>query len=133
MKLGYFVDTSVWIPYCREAGSKHGDLIDALIDEGRVFINGSVLAELLLGARSQAELDDLASAQAGLTFVPGDRASAEAAGRNGAALKKKGVSVPLSDIIIASDCIGHGLVLIEQHRHYGTIAAHLPLKRQGRT
>jgi hypothetical protein len=40
------------------------------------------------------------------------------------------LSVPLSDIIIATDCIDLGLVLIDSDRHYGAIAAHLPLKRQ---
>lgn len=132
MKADYFVDTSVWIPYFREAGSEHGDLIDGLIDEGRIHINGTVFAELLTGARSPAELDRLAEALAGLRFVPVDRASSESAGRNGFALKKKGVSVPLSDLVIATDCISHGLVLIEADRHFEAIAAHLPLKRHPR-
>jgi hypothetical protein len=129
MKPEYFVDTSVWIPYFRETGSEFGDLIDALIDENRVHINGVVLAELLMGARSPAELDRLSSALAGLKFVPGDRASFQSAGRNGFTLKRKGISVPLSDVIIAADCIEHRLVLIESDRHFVTIAAHLPLKR----
>jgi len=129
VKPEYFVDTSVWIPYFREGESEHGDFIDELIDDGRVHINGIVLAELLTGARNPAELDRLASALAGLKLVPSDRASSESAGRSGFALKKKGVSVPLSDIIIATDCIDHGLVLIESDRHYAVIAAHLPLKR----
>ena len=129
MKPEYFIDTSVWIPYFRDGGSEHGDFIDELIDDGRVHINGIVLAELLTGARSSAELDRLASALAGLKLLPSDRASSESAGRSGFALKKKGLSVPLSDIIIATDCIDHSLVLIEADRHYAAIAAHLPLKR----
>jgi predicted nucleic acid-binding protein len=129
MKPGYFVDTSVWISYFREGGSEYGDLIDELIDDGRVHINGVVLAELLTGARTPDELDRLMSALAGLKLVPSDRASSEGAGRNGFALKRKGVSVPLSDIIIASDCIVHGLVLIASDKHYAAIAAHLPLER----
>ena len=129
MKPEYFVDTSVWIPYFREGGSEHGDFVDELIDDGCVHINGLVLAELLTGARNPTELDRLASALAGLKLVPSDRASSESAGRSGFALKKKGVSVPLSDIIIATDCIDHGLVLIESDKHYAVIAAHLPLKR----
>jgi hypothetical protein len=36
----------------------------------------------------------------------------------------------LSDVIIAADCIDRALVLIESDRHFVTIAAHLPLKRQ---
>ncbi len=129
MKPGYFVDTSVWISYFRDAGSEYGDLIDELIDDGRVHINGVVLAELIIGARDLDELGRLTSALAGLRFIASDRASSESAGRAGFALKKKGVSVPLSDIIIAADCIGHGLVLIESDRHYSAIASHLPLER----
>jgi predicted nucleic acid-binding protein len=130
VKPEYFVDTSVWIPYFREGGSEREDFIDELIDDNRVHINGIVLAELMTGARSPAELDRLTSALAGLKLVASERNSFESAGRNGFALKKKGVSVPLSDIIIATDCIDHGLVLIEADRHYAAIAAHIPLKRQ---
>lgn len=129
MKPEYFVDTSVWISYFREGGSEHGDFIDKLIDDCRVHINGIVLAELMTGARTPDELARLSSALAGLKFVPGDRASSESAGRSGFALKKKGVSVPLSDLIIATDCIDHGLVLIESDKHYASIAVHLSLKR----
>ena len=129
MRPEYFVDTSVWISYFREGGSEHGDFIDELIDDGRVHINGIVLDEILTGARTPDELDRLSAALAGLKLVPSDRASSESAGRSGFALKKKGVSVPLSDIIIATDCIDHGLVLIESDKHYAAIAAYLPLKR----
>lgn len=129
MKPEYFIDTSVWIPYFRDGGAEYGDFIDALIDENRVHINGIVLAELLTGARSPAETDRLSLALAGLKFVPSNRSSFQSAGRSGFALKKKGISIPLSDIIIATDCIDHSLVLIEADRHYAAIAVHLPLKR----
>jgi predicted nucleic acid-binding protein len=38
------------------------------------------------------------------------------------------VSVPLSDIIIATDCVEHNLVLIQSDKHYAAIAALLPLR-----
>jgi predicted nucleic acid-binding protein len=129
MKPEYLVDTSVWIPYFRESGSTFGELLDELIEEDRVHINGIIIAELLVGARGPVEIDRLSSALAGLKFVPSGRASFEAAGRNGYALRKKGVSVPLTDIIIATDCVAQGLVLMEADKHYATIAAHLPLRR----
>jgi len=129
VKPEYFIDTSVWIPYFRDSGAEYGDFIDALIDENRVHINGIVLAELLTGARSSAEIDSLSLALAGLKFVPSDRDSFQSAGRNGCALKRKGISVPLSDVIISSDCIDHGLVLVASDKHYAAIAAHLPLER----
>jgi predicted nucleic acid-binding protein len=129
MKPEYFADSSVWIPYFREGQSTYGDFLDELIEDSRVHINGIVLAELLIGARSPTEIDRLSSALAGLKLIPSDRASFESAGRNGYALRKKGLSVPLSDVIIATDCIDHGLILIEADKHYAVIAAHLPLKR----
>lgn len=129
MKPEYFIDSSVWIPYFREGKSAYGELIDELVEDNRVHINGLVIAELLIGARSPAEIDRLSSALAGLKLVPSGRASFESAGRNGYALKKKSVTVPLTDVIIATDCIDHGLVLIESDKHYAVIAANLPLKR----
>jgi tRNA(fMet)-specific endonuclease VapC len=129
MRLGprYFVDTSVWIPYLGGTESEYGDAVDQLIEENRIFINGIVIVELLKGSRSSEEFDRLASALSGLIFIGGNGESFLAAGRNGHALKKKGLSVPLSDLIIATDCIESGLILIERDAHFGTIAEHLPL------
>ena len=132
MKEEYFVDTSIWIPYFREAESEYGDWIDELIDENRVHTNGIVLAELLTGAGSDAEFSRLSMALAGLKYIPNGRLSFLAAGRYGFLLKRKGVSAPLSDVIIAADCIEHGLILIDTDKHYRTISAHFPLKRATR-
>jgi predicted nucleic acid-binding protein len=129
MRPEYFVDTSVWIPYFREGAAKYGDFIDELIDENCVHINGIVLIELLTGANNQAEFDRLGLALAGLKIVQSDRKSFQSAGRNGFVLKRKGISAPLSDVIIATDCIDHGLVLIESDKHFAAISAHLPLQR----
>jgi predicted nucleic acid-binding protein len=131
MKRGgeYFVDSSVWIPYFRGGDTELNDLIDELLDEDRISINGIVMIELLKGSRIPEELDRLSSALSGLKFVGGGGESAQAAGRNGFALKRKGVSVPLSDLIVATDCIDRGLVLIERDAHFAAIAAILPLRR----
>jgi predicted nucleic acid-binding protein len=124
-----FVDTSVWIPYFRDGGSEFGDVLDGLIDENRVHINGVVLAELLTGTRTSEEFGRLSDSLAGLKYVAGDRASFTSAGRNGFVLKKKGISVPLSDLLIATDCIDHDLTLLDRDQHFARIAAHLPLRR----
>jgi predicted nucleic acid-binding protein len=131
MKRGgeYFIDSSVWVAYLRGAENEYVDLIDELLDADGIFINRIVMTELLKGSRSLEELDRLSSALNGLKFVGGGAESAQAAGRNGFALKKKSVSVPLSDLTIATDCIDHELILIERDAHFAAIAAHLPLRR----
>lgn len=129
VKPEYLIDTSVWISYFRETGSENGDWIDKLIDENRIHINGVILVELLTGTKNAPEFERLSSALDGLKFVPSDSESFRSAGGNGFALKRKGVSVPLSDLIIATDCMDRGLVLVESDKHFAAIAAHLPLKR----
>ena len=79
MKPEYFIDSSVWIPYFRDGKSTYGELLEGLIEDNRVHINGIIIAELLIGARSPAEIDRLSSALAGLKFVPSSRASFESA------------------------------------------------------
>ncbi len=127
----YFVDTSAWISYLQDPGSPFGPMIDELVDENRIHIDGIVLAELLTGTKSQAELDGLTHALTGLKFVPADRDSSLEAGRNGRVLRKANIAVPLTDVIIATDCIRNGLVLIATDMHYEKIAVHLPLKLYG--
>jgi hypothetical protein len=124
----YFVDTSIWIDYLRDANSARGDLIDSLIRDDRVVLNGIVLTELLTGTRSPKESDHLAAALGGLRLLEMSRAFFEAAGRHGRLLKSAGVTIPLSDLLIATHCIEHRLVLIENDRHFAAIAEHLPLR-----
>jgi Predicted nucleic acid-binding protein, contains PIN domain len=129
MNENYMVDTSIWIDYFRNAHKERNNLIDSLIDENRVYINGIILSELLLGARNENDFNALASTMRGLNFVDIDQNGFELVGRNGFLLKKKGISIPLSDLVIASNCIEHDLVLIDNDKHFKTISSHLKLKR----
>ena len=54
--MNILVDTSVWIDYLR--GGKHGDTIDALIDENLIVINELILSELIptLAIQKQSKL-----------------------------------------------------------------------------
>jgi predicted nucleic acid-binding protein len=104
-------------------------VIDKLVDGNRIHIDGIVLAELMIGAQSQAEIDGLSHSMSGLKFVASDREAFLEAGRNGQILRRAKVAAPLTDVLVATVCIRHGLVLIESDRHYEKIAAHLPLKQ----
>jgi predicted nucleic acid-binding protein len=123
-----FVDTSVWIDYFRESDSARGEVIESLIRDDRIVLNGIVLTELLTGARSPKEFDQLASALGGLRLLEMPPSFFEAAGRYGRLLKSVGVSIPLSDLLIATHCLDGHLVLLENDRHFAAIAAHLPLR-----
>jgi len=124
----YFIDTSIWIDYFRDADSARGDLMESLIRNDRVVLNGIVLTELLTGARSPKEFNQLAAALGGLRLLEMSRIFFEAAGRYGRLLKSAGVTIPLSDLLIATHCLEHRLVLIENDHHFAAIAEHLPLR-----
>jgi len=129
MTKSYFVDTSIWIEYFKGAVSALTDLVEDLIRENRVFVNGIVIAELMIGARTEEEKEFLSFSMDGLHFLELKRSFFSGAGGRGFFLKKKGVSVPFNDLLIASQCIENNLVLIDNDRHFDAIASHVPLKR----
>jgi predicted nucleic acid-binding protein len=132
MNKNFMVDTSVWIDYFRNTNKEQNDQIDSLIDENRVFINGIILSELLHGATNENDFNALASTMRGLNFVDTDQNGFERVGWNAYLLKRKGVSIPLSNLIIASNCIEHDLILIDNDKHFKTISGLLKLKRFAR-
>jgi len=125
----YFIDTSVWIRFFRDEKTALTDTVEDLIRLNRVFTNGVVILELLVGARTEKERDNLALFWDGLNFLEMSRELFFEAGCHGFSLKRKGISVPFNDLIIAAHCLQEGLVLIDDDKHFGVIAEHLPLKR----
>lgn len=125
----YFIDTSVWVEYFRDPGFPLGDLIDTLIQDDHVAVNGIVLTELLTGAKGDRENGLLLDTLGGLRFLDMPASFFERAGRHGRLLKSAGLSLPLSDLLIATHCLDHDLVLIDKDRHFEIFAKHLPLRR----
>jgi len=129
MTKSYFVDTSVWVEYFRGTVSALTDLVEDLIKENRVFVSGIIIAELMIGARTEKEKEFFSFYMDGLHVLELKRSAFIGAGGHGFFLKKKGISVPFNDLLIASQCIENNLVLIDNDRHFDAIANHLPLKR----
>lgn len=125
----YFVDTSVWISYFRDAHFVLGDFLDSLIQDDRVAVDGIVLTELLAGAKKTGESELLAATLGGLRFLDAPRGFFERAGVYGRRLKSAAISVPLSDLFIATHCLEFDLVLIENDSHFEAVARCLPLRR----
>ena len=125
----YFIDTSVWIRFFRAEKTALSDFLERLLRLNRVFTDGVVIAELLVGARTEKERDQLAFFWDGLNFLEMSRVLFIEAGCHGFSLKRKGISVPFNDLIIAAHCLHEDLVLIDDDKHFSVIAEHLPLKR----
>ena len=124
----HFVDSSAWISYFRPGAGKWDARIDALLEDDGIAINGIVRSELLIGTRSEKEYEQLAQSLEGLHWLQTDQSFFDRVARNGCILRRKGITVPLADLVIATHCIVHGLVLIHDDQHFPAIAGVLALQ-----
>lgn len=94
------IDTSVWIEFFRRREPYHG-IVTRLIDDEQVVCCGIILAELMQGAKTDKELavfDDFLQV---FTFVPETPELWASAGKLSGKLRRKGITVGLSDCFIA--------------------------------
>jgi predicted nucleic acid-binding protein len=94
------VDTSVWIEFFRRREPYH-NIVTQLIDNEQVVCCGIILAELMQGAKSDRDLAVLDDFLQVFTFIPETAGLWAAAGRLSFKLRRKGVTVGLSDCFIA--------------------------------
>jgi predicted nucleic acid-binding protein len=111
------VDTSAWVDFFRQGAGPVADAVDSLLDEDRVILCGVVEMELLQGVRDRdaARLLKLLGA---LRFVEATRDDYRAAGERLAALRRRGVTIPATDALIAAVCERAKLALLTTDRHF---------------
>jgi predicted nucleic acid-binding protein len=95
------IDTSVWIEFFRQREPYHG-IVTKLIDEEQVVCCGIILAELMQGAKSDKELAVLDDFIKVFFFIPETPELWASAGKLSGRLRRKGITVGLSDCFIAT-------------------------------
>ena len=114
-------DTSVWIPFFNRPDSAEKTALDILIDADEVALVGVVLAELLQGCRTPSERDALSDALLALPYYEVTQSTWLQTGDLSAALLRKGVTLPLSDLIIAALAIEHNCHVHSLDTHFKKI------------
>ena len=115
------VDTSAWIPFFNRPESTEKQVIEELIDQGDAAIVGVVLAELLQGCRSREEREELQEALLALPYLGVSQATWIAAGEISAGLLRKGITLPLTDLVIAAAAIEHHCSVYSLDAHFQKI------------
>lgn len=108
------VDTSCWIEYFNRPEEAVADAVRALILSDRAVLNGVILAELLQGARTKRDVSDLRYALGSVAWIETSREVYGRAGDLGFELRRRGVTVPVTDCVIAASAEtvgGHTLTL----------------------
>ena len=119
------IDTSGWIEFFNKPESKIGDSAAKLIETDNAIIIGVVLAELLCGSRNKKESNKIQSLTEVLPYantVPEDWVQAGTTLNN---LRKKRITVPLTDALIAAMVKRNNYSILTLDKHFEFLAVSL--------
>jgi predicted nucleic acid-binding protein len=114
-------DTSVWIPYFNQPDSQEKAILDALIQHDNLALVGIVVAELLQGCRSAKEAAALVETLSALPFIGMTFPAWKRAGEISASLRRRGITLPLSDLIIAGLALDQDCAVFTLDPHFRKI------------
>ncbi len=115
------IDTSVWIEYFKN-NQDYVPFIEDGLNLENILISGLIISELLHGIKSEKEYKLLSES---ISAVPYAECIYEDWIRTGEILynlKKKGISVPLTDVLISAIAIRYNASVLTLDKHFKNIA-----------
>src|SRR4030042_3452793 len=127
----FLVDTSVWIFALRkEPVVQIKDRIDSLLKEDTVITTGIIKLEILAGAKTEKEYRRLKSRLDALESIETDDELWRNACEYGFKLRRRGLTVPSTDVLIASCALQWGAVLLHADAHFDLMEKPLGLRNE---
>ena len=114
------VDTSVWIEYLKNR-TTITEKLDQLLLAGHICTLGPVVAELLQGARTEKDYQLLINSISGLSYVETAVEDWIKAGTISFKLKKKGITIPITDCLIAVVAMRLNASIMSYDQHFEAI------------
>jgi len=112
------IDTSVWIEFFNRLDSPEGHTVETLIDAQAAVIVGPVLFELLQGAKTLKECELLKEVLQALPHIVTGHSLWEAAGTLSFDLRRKGITIPMTDCLIAATARHHCCRVFTLDHHF---------------
>jgi len=117
------IDTSAWILALRKgAREEHRAVVDRLIADGLAATTGPVVAELLGGTKTRREFGELAAGLSALPRLDPQPPIWDKVAEFAFQLRRKGISVPMVDVLIMTVAWENGCGLLHADRHFDLIA-----------
>ena len=128
----YLVDTSVWIFALRRTPVPAiVEILGELLRQDMVAICPLIELELLGGAANPAEFSRLQNRLLGLHRLEIGHDDWESAARLAFDLRRRGVTVPLTDVLLAALALRVDATLLNVDHDFDNIAKHCPLRAEG--
>ena len=126
----YLIDTSVWVHALvkRTPRTRVQERVSELIAAKQAATHPIVRLELLRGARDKSAFERIRSILAPLPSLELDAGSLEDAADLGFLLRRAGVTVPTTDLIVAASAIRAGAIVLHLDADYNFIADHTALR-----
>lgn len=122
------VDTSAWILSFRKTGAERlKAFLREAIEGNRVVTTPLIILELLQGCTAEKELEILKTRLEALEFCPMDGFNWDGVYSLGFSLRRKGLTIPTLDILIASLAAENGYTLLHHDHHFRMIVVQLKL------
>ncbi len=112
------IDTSAWIDFFRNSSGSAGDLVTDLIRLDSAYITGPIIAELLHGVRGKKEASQLNFLFTTIPYLAIDQKDWGVTGNTLQKLRGKGLSIPLTDVLIASVAIRNTMAVLTLDKHF---------------
>ena len=126
----YLVDTSAWLEVLRPGSVVPGlvERVDTLLAADAVATAGVVRLELLGGTRTESEYRRLQELLWALHVLPTEEDRWTEAALLGFQLRREGITMPFTDLLIAAVSTHYEAALVHRDRHFDLIARRYPLK-----
>jgi len=121
------IDTSAWILYLRGCAAVK-DKIKKAIWEETALTSEIIIFEILRGAKSAKEFKVLRQDFMALEIISLSNEIWGKAFEMGFSLRKAGINVPTTDILIAAAAIAADAALMHKDKHFPLIAKEFPLE-----
>jgi predicted nucleic acid-binding protein len=116
--INYLVDTSIWIDYFRGKSEAIKNRMTDLAFNNRIYYNGIIISELLSGAKSKKQFDFIIENFSGLNYLEMDKEFFIFSSRITNKLRSLGITLPISDILIAAHAKFNNLIVFTKDKHF---------------